>query len=316
MDSTQAEQVKPDRRRPGSQRLRRLIAAIRDNDEQQVEAAVLQLAGTRRIFAPLALAVSAFVMLFNGLRLLITNWRLMLVQALPAMLIWATTYDLKAHVLYGKEYRDIRGPIVLVLFAAVVLITIAAFYLNATFAFAISQPGPPDLRAGFRQARGHVRTVAAWGTGIGLGLAVATMLAPRWGLGWFALLLGIVLAVMMLCYVAVPARIVGMRTAKPAGTAQSGRTAKLAGTAVTGLFGAIVCTPPYAIARGGLLLLGSSALFPLGVALLVVGLMLEAGATGAVKAIKVSAKLLAGRAPQPSGDQASPDSASDPESAR
>ncbi|HET9079688.1 MAG TPA: hypothetical protein VFO01_04125, partial [Trebonia sp.] len=46
--------------------------------------------------------------------------------------------------------------------------------------------------------------------------------------------------------------------------------------------------------RGGIYLLGG-ALFPLGVALLVIGLMLEAGATGAVKAIKVSAKLLAGR---------------------
>ena len=306
MDSTQAEQVKPDRRRPGSQRLRRLIAAIRDNDEQQVEAAVLQLAGTRRIFAPLALAVSAFVMLFNGLRLLITNWRLMLVQALPAMLIWATTYDLKAHVLYGKEYRDIRGPIVLVLFAAVVLITIASFYLNATFAFAISQPGNPDLRAGFRQARKHIRAVALWGTGVGLALAVATMLAPRWGLGWFTLLLGIAVAVMMVCYVAVPARIAGMRTATPATAPRPGRGAKLAAATVTGLFGAIVCTPPYAIARGGILLLGNSALFPLGVALLVIGLMLEAGATGAVKAIKVSAKLLAGRSPQTPGGQPSP----------
>ena len=303
MDSTSADQITRSRRRPAGQLVRRLIAAIRDNDERQVEEAVLQLARTRKIFAPLALAVGAFVMLFNGLRLLVTNWRLMLIQALPAMWIWLATLDLKAHVLHGKEFNIIRGPIVLVLFAAVVLITIAAFYLNATFAFAISQPGPPDLRVGFRRARRHVRTVAGWGTGIGLGLAVATMLAPRWGLGWFALLLGIVLAVMMLCYVAVPARIVGMRTAKPAGTAQSGRTAKLAGTAVTGLFGAIVCTPPYAIARGGLLLLGSSALFPLGVALLVVGLMLEAGATGAVKAIKVSAKLLVGRPSQPPGDQ-------------
>ena len=82
------------------------------------------------------------------------------------------------------------------------------------------------------------------------------MLAPRWGLGWFALLPGIVLAVMMVCYVAVPARIVGMRTARPAGTARSGRAGTLAGTAVTGLFGAIVCMPN-AIARVGIYLLGS-----------------------------------------------------------
>lgn len=284
--------------------MRRLIAAIRDNDERKVEEAVLQLARTRRIFAPLALAAGAFVMLFNGLRLLVTNWRLMLVQVLPAMWIWAATYDLKAKVLRGEPFHDIRGPVVLVLFAAVVLITIAAFYLNAAFAFAISQPGPPDLRVGFGQARRHLRTVTGWGAGVGLALAVATMLAPRWGLGWFAFLLGIVLAVMMVCYVPVPARIVGVRTTTSARTAQSGWAAKLAGAAVTGLFGAIVCAPPYAIARGGIALLGSSALFPLGVALLIIGLMLEAGATGAVKAIKVSAKLLAGRSLDTPGGQA------------
>ena len=78
---------------------------------------MLQLAGRRRFFAPLALIVGAFVMLFNGLRLLVTNWRLLLVQALPAMWIWAATLDLKAHVLYGREYNDIHGPLVLVLFA-------------------------------------------------------------------------------------------------------------------------------------------------------------------------------------------------------
>ena len=281
--------------------MRRLVVAIRENDEHKVEEAVLQLARTRRIFAPLALAVGAFVMLFNGLRLLVTNWRLMLIQALPAMWLWAATFDLKVHVLRGKEFDIIRGPIVLVLFAAVVLITIAAFYLNAVFAFAISQPGSPDLRTGFQEARKHITAVARWGTGIGLALAVATMLAPRWGLGWFTLLLGTVLAVMMVCYVAVPARIIGMRVEKPDKSAQSGRAAKLAGAAVTGLFGAIVCTPPYVIARAGIYLLGG-ALFPLGVGLLVIGLMLEAGATGAVKAIKVSAKLMAGRPAETAGD--------------
>jgi len=45
---------------------------------------------------------------------------------------------MKAHALSGKQFHDIRGPVVLVLLAAVVLITIAAFCLNAAFAFAIS----------------------------------------------------------------------------------------------------------------------------------------------------------------------------------
>ena len=278
------------------------MVAIREGDEDRVEQAVLQLAATRKIFAPLALIVGAFVMLFSALRLLVTNWRLMLVEALPALLIWAVTLDLKAHVLHGKEFNVIRGPIVVVLFALAVLVTIAAFVLNAAFAFAISQPGSPDLTAGFRQARRHARAIIGWGTVIGLALGFAAILVPRWGLRWFALTLGTVLAVMMLCYVAVPARIVGVQTAKPAD--MQGRRDKLAATALAGLVGAIICTPPYVISRVGEGFLGHASLFALGVALIVIGLTLEAGATGAVKAIKVSAKLLAGRSPEAPGDQA------------
>jgi len=281
---------------------RRLIVAIREGDERTVEQAVLQLSRTRKIFGPLALIVGAFVMLFSALRLLVTHWRLLLVQILPAMWIWAVTLDLKAHVLHGKQYHNIRGPIVLVLCALVVLITIAVFYLNAAFAFAISQPGAPDLRAGFTQARKRIKAIAGWGGLVGVALAVATMLAPRWGPPWFALLLGIVLAVMMVCYVAVPARIVGVRTAKPADT--SGRRDKLAATAVAGAVGGIICTPPYLISRLGIALLAGH--LGVGVALLVIGLALEAGATGAVKAIKVSAKLLAGRSPDALRGEASP----------
>src|SRR6185312_10522868 len=231
-----------------SKRLRRLIAAIREGDEQRVEEAILQFSRKRRIFAPLALVVGAFVMLFSGLRLLV-------IQILPAMLIWAVTLDLKAHVLYGRQFHVIRGPIVLLIFAAVVLVTVAAFFLNAAFAFAISRPGPPHVAAGFHQARGHP-AVIWWGAGSGVALAVAAVLAPRWGIGWFTVLLGTVLGIMMVCYVAVPARIVGVRAAKTANSAQSGRD-KLAAAAVSGAFGAVLCAPPYVIARTGIVLLGS-----------------------------------------------------------
>ena len=285
-----------------SKRLRRLIAAIREGDEQRVEEAILQFSRKRRIFAPLALVVGAFVMLFSGLRLLVTNWRLMLIQILPAMLIWAVTLDLKAHVLHGRQFHTIRGPIVLLIFAAVVLVTVAAFFLNAAFAFAISRPGPPHVAAGFHQARGHP-AVIWWGAGSGVALAVAAVLAPRWGIGWFTVLLGTVLGIMMVCYVAVPARIVGVQTAKTAANSGLSGRDKLAAATVSGAFGAVLCAPAYLIARGGIVLLGSHDLFELGVALLVLGLILQAGVTGAVKAVKVSAKLLIGQPPHERGDR-------------
>jgi hypothetical protein len=57
------------------------------------------------------------------------------------------------------------------------------------------------------------------------------------------------------------------------------------------------------IGRIGILLLGSNdLLFAFGVVLLALGLTLQAGATGAVKAIKMSAKLAAGNvSPPPAG---------------
>ena len=53
-----------------------LTRAIRDDDERMVEDAVRTLSQSRRIFAPLAFVVGAFVMLFDGVKLLFSNWRL------------------------------------------------------------------------------------------------------------------------------------------------------------------------------------------------------------------------------------------------
>lgn len=61
-----------------------LIDAIQRDDEAAVEAAVLALSRSRRIFAPLVFGLGAFVMLYRGIRLLFSNWRLMLIQVLPA----------------------------------------------------------------------------------------------------------------------------------------------------------------------------------------------------------------------------------------
>ncbi len=56
--------------------VKRLVVAIREGDEKTVESAVLALGQKRRLFAPLAFIVGAFVMLFDGMKLLVTNWRL------------------------------------------------------------------------------------------------------------------------------------------------------------------------------------------------------------------------------------------------
>ena len=205
------------------------------------------------------------------------------------MWIWAAMYDLKAHVLHGKTFHVLTGPAVVIpIVLGIAAITAASFYLNAVFAYAIVQPGRPAIRPAFTQARSHLPVVLGSGAFVGILLGLSTVVVVRWGVFWFGLSLSIVVGVMMICYVAVPARLIGIKTDNP-------KRDKLAATAVGGAIGAIICTPPYVLGRLGLLLLGSNTLFILGVILLTVGLTLQAGATGAVKTVKMSAKLVSGR---------------------
>jgi hypothetical protein len=283
---------------------RRFARAVLDSDEATVEEAVLRLSRSRRLLAPLALAVGAVIILFDGLKLLFSNWRLTLIQVLPAMWIWAAMYDLKAHVLYGKTYHVVTGPARVAIVLAITVITAASFFLNAAFAFAIAKPGPPQIRPAFLEARSHLAVVLGSGAVVGLFLGLSTVVLLHWGLWWFALTLSIVIGVMMVSYVAVPARLIGV---KPNRSGYSKRD-KLTASAVGGVIGAVVCTPPYLLGRVGLVMLGSRALLIPGIVVFLTGLTLQAGTTSAVKAVKLGAKLVSGRQPAagdrpPAGDR-------------
>jgi hypothetical protein len=267
--------------------VRRLIDAIVRSDDEAVERAVLQLSERSRWLAPLALIVGAFLMLFQGLKLLVTNWRLTLIQIVPAMWIWIAMLDIKIHVLHGKGFTTLYGAVLAVAALGVTAATAASFYLNGVFAFAIVDRGEPQIRPAFAKANAHLRVILAWGCGVGVVLAFSALVVQRWGLWWFAVSQSIVVGIMMLCYLAVPARLVGIDTKKG-----RSRRDKLAATAVGGAVGAVICSPPYALGRFGILMLGWHGLFWLGVILIVIGVLLQTGVTSAVKAVKFSAKLI------------------------
>jgi uncharacterized membrane protein len=269
-----------------STRIGSLVRAIEESDEAKIEDAVLRLSRSRRVFAPLAFAIGAFALLFNGLRLLVSNWRLTLVQILPAAWIWLAMVDLKLHTLHGHSFNALRGPVLVPIILAIVAITVASFFLNAVFAFAINRPGAPEVRPAFAQARRHLTPILVSGAVVGLLLALSTTVVTRWGSPWFALSLGIVIGVMMVSYVAVPSRIIGVKPTQS-------RRDKLVTTVVGSAVGATVCAPPYLLGRLGILMLGSSALLIPGIVLIAVGIILQAGATGAVRAVKMSVSLTA-----------------------
>jgi uncharacterized membrane protein len=236
------------------------------------------------LLAPLALVVGGITLLFGGLRILFSNWRLTLIQIPPAMWIWAAMYDLRAHLLHDRTWHAVRGPVVIPIIVGVIAITAGCFFLNAVFGFAISRDGRPEVRPAVAEARRHLRTILASGGVVGLALGLTVTVVTRAQPPWFSLCLSVVIGVMMVAYVAVPARLIGVRQG---GSRRDRLSASIVGSAL----GAVVSTPAYLLGRIGLLMIGSPLLrFP-GILIFLIGFTLQAGATSAVKAVKMGAKL-------------------------
>ena len=262
--------------------------AIRDGDEQMVESAVVSLSQSRRVFAPLAFVVGAFIMLFDGLKLLVTNWRLTVVQILPAMWIWLATADLKAHVFHGRGFHHLNGAVLVGAMVLVIAITATSFYLNAVFAFAIARPSaarhPTRLRPCPRACAirprirrgGRNRTRDLHPRAQPMGNPVVRS-GDRNHDRHHDLLLRR-----------------GARSSPRNQDDQLLAADKLAASAMGGTVGAVICTPPYVMGRVAILMLGSSLLFIPGLIFLTLAVTVQAGATGAVKALKMSAKIVAG----------------------
>lgn len=265
-------------------RLAAVARGVRDGDEAAVAHAVEDLSRRHRLLAPLALVVGGVALLFGGLRILLSDWRLTAIQIPPAMWIWAAMYDLRGHVLHDHTWHAIHGPIVIPIIAAVVAITAGCFFLNAVFGFAISRDGRPEVRPAIAAARRHLRTIFASGGVVGLALGLTVTVVSRAHAPWFTLCLSVVIGVMMVAYVAVPARLIGV---EPGGSRRDRLSASVVGSAL----GAVVSTPAYVLGRIGLLMIGSPFFrFP-GILIFLIGFALQAGATSAIKAVKMGAKL-------------------------
>jgi hypothetical protein len=135
------------------------------------------------------------------------------------------------------------------------------------------------------EARGHLRAICASGGVVGLALGLTVTVVTRAHAPWFTLCLSVVIGVMMIAYVAVPARLIGV----DAGNVS--RRDRLSASLVGSALGAVVSAPAYLLGRIGLLMIGSPFLrFP-GILIFLIGFTLQAGATSAVKAVKMGAKL-------------------------
>ncbi len=266
---------------------RRLVVAVTTADPSAIERATRQLGASRRWLAPLGWAAGTIVLLVTGVKLLLFNWRLSLIQLVPAAWIWIGMWNIKQHFFHGRSFESLDWLELLGIGLALIVLTIAAFWCNAVFAFAIEGPPPPRIRPAVRRARSGLPIILGAGVVLGVLIGVAGLLVPRKaGLWWFGLIFGLVLVAMLVSFVAVPARIIGVRP-KRVSVKQ-----KVTGAAAGGALSAVAMAPGFVLDRLGLIFLGIGGLEVLGFILLSIGTALYAAGMSSVKAVKLSSKLV------------------------
>lgn len=264
----------------------RLVRGITEVDPTAMESAARQLGGSRRWLTPVAWAAGTIVLLVHGVKLLVMNWRLSLIQLIPAAWVWLATWDLKAHLLHGDSFAQLTLLERLAVAAAVVAFTVAAFWCNTVFAFAIDAPPPPRITPAVRKTRTRWPVIVTPAVVIGVALAFATVVVPRIAGIWvFSLVLSAVLTVMVISYVAVPARIIGVKSRRLPRKEAIGRAA------AGGTLSAVAMAPGYLLGRVGLILLGLQHFHLLGFVMLSIGTALYAAGMSSVKAVKLTMKL-------------------------
>lgn len=262
-----------------------LAHAVVSTDPEQVGRALSALASSRRILAPLGWALGTILLLFQGLRTIVVNWRLTLIELLPAIWIGLTWWDLRVHALHRLELTPVHGAVLVVVATGVIAITVVCYWCNAVFALAVEPGRPRSIREAYGSARRHARYLNTWGLGVGIAHAIASTLVVRTGLFAFSLAIGAVAVVMMISFVTVPARLLGLTTRRPL-------PQKVSSVAVGGAISAVAQAPGFLLNRVGLLFLGVDVLVVPGIILFVVGVALQTAAVSSVSAVKLSTQFV------------------------
>lgn len=249
-------------------------------------ARLLERAGARhRVLLPLALAGQTLESVIHGLLLIVRNWRLMLVELVPAVWIGAITWNWRAHASGRVELVEVHGVIAVVVAVFVVTVNLLAYWCNATFAFTLSQGEPIDVSAAFRSARQRARVVNTWALSIGALHAAVAVFAVRWSFGGFAIAQGTIAIVQMYALVALPAALAGLRRQRNVSIRERASSAAVT-TALTGLAAA----PGFGLNRLGVVLIGLGVPLVGGI-VLTVAIILQVAATSSARAVKLAAKL-------------------------
>ncbi len=169
--------------------------------------------------------------------------------------------------------------------ALIVGVTVAALFLNVVFAFAVADERTASLSESLRAAGSRRRPILLVGLVVGCLLALSVTAGARLPHPWFTLSLGASVGLLMVVYLSLPSRLLGVDVRRP-------RRDRLAASAIGATLSVLVTAPFYVVSRVGILMLGSTVLAIPGYLLLTVGVVFQAGGVGAVRAIRMSSALV------------------------
>ena len=190
------------------QALVRAAGAVRSTDPAQVETALKDLGGRRRWLTPLVYAAGTVAVVFDGVLVLLRNWRLTLLQLAPALWIWIMTWNMKHHFVSKPTFSTNE---VIPIAIGVLLAAQVAYWCNATFAYTMAQDGTGDISAAFADARRHWRLVGGLALLTGAAQACIWLLMPRLKTDWLWLALLVMFVVQIYLFIAIPCWLLGVR---------------------------------------------------------------------------------------------------------
>jgi hypothetical protein len=254
---------------------------VRSTHPATVESALKDLGGRRRWLAPVVYAAGTVAVVFDGVLLLLRNWRLTLLQLFPALWIWVMTWNMKNHVLSKPTFST---GVVIPVAVGVLLAAQVAYWSNATFAYTMAQTATADIKAAFGEARRQWRVIGGLALLNG-GVQAAIWLAmPRLHTDWLWVALLAMFVVQIYLFIAIPCWLLGVRKT-------GSRRERTTQSVTTGVLSGVAAMPGFLLNRIGWLLLGSGPLGIVGGALLAIGAVLHVTASSSVRVVKLSLRL-------------------------
>lgn len=252
-------------------------------DPARIADSVREFARGRRYLLPILYVGTTIDAVVAGVLLLLSNWRLLLVEIVPALWLGAITWDWRARTFGALPLAEVHGLVAVGVAILVLALTVLAYWCNSIFAYTAVQQAPIDLHAAYRATNRHWRLILSWALLIGAAHAFVAVVVTRTTVLLYTISLGAIVLVQMYALVALPVALVTGATR----VKENGRASRALVSA--GLSG-LASTPGFILNRIGILFFALGLPW-LGVLLLIPAVVIQAAGAASARAVLLAARV-------------------------